>query len=97
MMKFGFNQVWNERVMSFICSVAYKFLHNGDQFGHVVPHRGVLQGDPISPYIYILCVERLSVIIRRNEVAGLLHGCKVAKDAPMISHLLFADDCYVFF
>lgn len=41
--------------------------------------------------------EGLSSIIRRNEAAGLLHGYSIARGAPTISHLLFADDCYFFF
>ncbi|XP_074378027.1 uncharacterized protein LOC141719548 [Apium graveolens] len=44
-----------------------------------------------------MCVEGLSAIMRRYEEAGLLHGCKVARGAPSISHLLFTDDCYFFF
>lgn len=83
--------------MTFISSVSYKFLHNRKEFGCVVPRRGVRQGDPISPYIYIMCAEGLSSIIHRNEEAGLLHECRIAKSAPVISHLLFADDCYLFF
>lgn len=97
MEKFGFHQDWIHRVMTFIGSISYSFLHNGEQFGYVVPSRGVRQGDPISPYIYIMCVEGLSAIIRINEEDGLLHGCRIAKGAPVISHLLFADDCYLFF
>lgn len=44
-----------------------------------------------------MCAEGLSAIIWRNEGAGLSHGCQIAKGAPIISHLLFADDCYLFF
>lgn len=36
-------------------------------------------------------------IIRRYEDVGLLHGCSIARGAPSVSHLLFADDCYFFF
>lgn len=44
-----------------------------------------------------MCAEGLTVMIRRNEEAGILHGIKVATGAPVISHLLFVDDCYLFF
>lgn len=97
MRRFGFHEIWIERVMKYIQSVSYTFLHNGEEFGNVIPGRGLRQGDPISPYIYILCAEGLSAIIRRNEEVGLLHGCRIARGAPVISHLLFADDCYFFF
>lgn len=77
--------------------MSYSFLHKDGEFCNIVPQRGLRQGDPISPYIYIMCAEGLSAMIRRNEDVGLIHGCIVAKEAPTISHLLFADDCYLFF
>lgn len=95
--RYGCSEIWINRVMGIIRSVSYTFLHNGVEFGRVEPKRGLRQGYPISPYIYILCAEGSSAIVRRNEEAGLLHGCIIAKGAPMISHLLFADDCYLFF
>lgn len=97
MERFGFHREWLDKIMNLVCSVTYTFLHDGEQFEAVVPRRGLRQGDPISPYIYILYAEGLSSIFRRNEDAVLLHGCKVAKDAPVISHLLFTDDCYFIF
>lgn len=97
MQRFGFNQRWIDRVMYFVSSVRYSFSHNGEVFGDVAPKRGLRKGDPISPYIYIMCAEGLSSIIQRNEGADLLHECKIAKGAPTISHLLFADDYYLFF
>lgn len=95
--KFGFNQVWINRIMVCVKSVSYSFLQNGEVFGDIVPQRGIRQGDPISPYLYILCAEGLSAIMRRHEEGGMIHGCTIARGAPSISHLLFADDCYLFF
>lgn len=80
-----------------IKTVSYSFIHNKPVFGEVNPQRGVRQRDPISPYIYILCAEGLSAIIRRNEEVGLIYCVSIARGAPNISHLLFADDCYFFF
>lgn len=65
--------------MKFITTVSYSFLHNGREFGNIIPQRGLRQGNTISPYIYILCAEGLSSILRRNENAGLIHSCRVAK------------------
>ncbi|XP_074346113.1 uncharacterized protein LOC141684875 [Apium graveolens] len=94
--RYGFPSIWIERVMQCVKTVSYSFLRNSDIFGGVVPHRGIRQGDLISPYLYILCAEGLSGMIRENEKSGLLHGCKIANKALSISHLLFADDCYFF-
>lgn len=95
--RFGFPSVWVDRVMTCVKTISYSFVHEGKIVGKVHPQRGVRQGDPISPYLYILCAEGLSSSIRCYEEAGLIHGCRIARGAPSISHLLFADDCYFFF
>lgn len=94
---FGFHRISIDRVMQFIQSVSYTFTHNGAEFRTAIPQRGLREGHPIWPYIYILCAEGLSAIIKRNEEAHLLHVCTIARGAPVISHLLFTDDCYFFF
>ncbi|XP_074323203.1 uncharacterized protein LOC141660141 [Apium graveolens] len=81
--RFGFPAKWIERVMSCVKTVSYSFLRNGDIFGDIAPHRGIRQGDPISPYLYIMCAEGLSGLIREHEECGLLHGCKIANKAPI--------------
>lgn len=96
MVKFGFNNIWRDRVMACVRSVSYSFIQDGEVFGEVQPRRGIRQGDPISPYLYILCTEGLSVMLRRHEEVGLIHGCVIARGAPLVSHLLFVDDCYLF-
>ena len=95
--KFGFHEVWIQKIMVCIKTVSYSFIQQGTVFGEVRPQRGIRQGEPISPYLYILCAEGLSSIIKINEEVGLLHGCSIARRAPTVSHLLFADDCYFFF
>ncbi|XP_074350476.1 uncharacterized protein LOC141689871 [Apium graveolens] len=82
MAKFGFIGVWIDRIMQFISSVSYSFLHNGEESSCVFPERGLRLGDPILPYIYIMCVEGLSAIIRRDEEAELIHGCQITRGAP---------------
>lgn len=78
-------------------TVSYSLLHNGEVSSDIISRRGVRQGDPISPYLYILCVEGLSAIIRRNEEVDLIHECIIAREVPTIYYLLFVDDCYFFF
>lgn len=83
--------------MACVASVSYSFLHSRTVFSEVKPQRRVRQVDPISPYLYILCAEGLSSIMRRCEECHLIRGCKIAKGAPVVSHLLFTDDWYFFF
>ena len=54
------------------------------------------EGDPQSPYIFILCGEVLSRLCRRAQRNGHLSGLKVATPAPQLNHLLFADDTMFF-
>lgn len=65
--------------------------------GPIIPGRGLLQGDPLSPYLFILCAEGLSSLIRDAEERNAISGVSICKGAPSVSHLLFADDCFLFF
>lgn len=95
--KFGFHTDWISRIMTCVTTVSYSFLRKGEVFGDINLKRGIRQGDHISPYLYILCAEGFLAIIRNYEANGLLHGCKIARGAPSVSHHLYADDCYFFF
>lgn len=59
--------------------------------------RGFRQGDPLSPYLFIICAKDLIALIRKAEARGEINGVKICTNALIISHLLFADDCYLFF
>jgi hypothetical protein len=69
---------------------------NFDKVGPIHPGRGLRQGDPLSPYLFILATEGLSALIKQSIGRGDLHGIKICRGAPMVSHLLFADDCFLF-
>ncbi|XP_023634308.1 uncharacterized protein LOC111829455 [Capsella rubella] len=94
--KFGFSEKWISWVMFCVSSVEYNVLINGQPQGSIIPERGLRQGDPLSPYIFILCTEVLIANIRRAEGAKQISGIKVANKSPPISHLLFADDSLFF-
>ena len=57
--RFGFNDSFCHRVMSCITSVSYSILFNGEAQGHIIPKRGIRQGDPLSSYIFIMCSQML--------------------------------------
>ncbi|CAA7041153.1 unnamed protein product [Microthlaspi erraticum] len=78
--------------MSCVQSVNYQVLINGEPYGHIIPTRGLRQGDPISPYLFVICTEMLVKMMCDAEEKGLITGLKVARGSPAVSHLLFADD-----
>ena len=58
--------------------------------------KGLRQGDPVSPYHFVLCMERLSNLITLKVSSGDWKGTKASARGPAISHLFFADDLLLF-
>ncbi|GAU31848.1 hypothetical protein TSUD_114590 [Trifolium subterraneum] len=96
MTKMGFIEVWVRWVMICVSSVNYSVLMNSDRVGPISPGRGLRQGDPLSPYLFILVTECLTALIHQVVGRGDLHGVRICRGAPEVSHLLFADDCFLF-
>lgn len=69
---------------------------NGSPVGMLRPSKGLRQGDPLSPYLFILAIEDPSRMLKLAESEGRISGIKVNKNAPPISHLMFADVTLVF-
>lgn len=96
MKRVGFVDKWCHWIMKCITSVTYFVLINGCPSDKITPQRGIRQGDPISPYLYLLCTEWLTSLIHNLFQAGYLTGFKASRNGPPISHLLFADDSLIF-
>ncbi|XP_074318601.1 uncharacterized protein LOC141655419 [Silene latifolia] len=92
----GFDRQWISRVMECVSSVSFSVLINGKPSRSFRPSRGLRQGDPLSPYLFIMCAEVLSSLMRRAVETNSLHGIRISSSAPSISHLLFADDSLFF-
>lgn len=88
----GFDIKWVQWVMTCVRSVSYSVIVNGTSFGHIQPERGIRQGDPLSPFLFILCAKALVHIMNKAEREGRLTGMRLTQDSPSIQHLLFADD-----
>jgi hypothetical protein len=97
MVKLGFSQQWISVIMSKISSVYVYVMFNGSKLEGFKPTRGIRQGDPISPYLFLLAANGLSCLLKVNDQSSHLGGIKVAPSAPLVIHLLFADDSLLFF
>jgi len=96
MHRMGFHEKWVKWMTMCKESVNYQVLVNGEKVGPIIPKRGLRQGDPLSPYLFILCAEGLSALLRRLKARGDIHGVKVCRGVLLLTHLLFADDCFLF-
>ena len=65
MEKLGIHRRMVEVVMRCVCTVTYSVRNNGKPIGRITPSRGLRQGDPLSPYLFLLCAEGLSGLIRQ--------------------------------
>ena len=82
--------------MTCISTRRFSFLINGELVAEVRAFRGLRQGCPLSPYLFLLCAEGLSALIQRAECDGELMGFSSSRYGPKVSHLFFADDSLVF-
>jgi hypothetical protein len=65
MRRMGFAPRCVDLIMMCVTSVQYSVLVNGNQCGHITPTRGLRQGDPILPYLFIICAEALSALVSK--------------------------------
>lgn len=70
--------------MACISSVSYTVLLNGQMHGHIFSERGIRQGDPLSPFLFILCAEALVHVMNKAEQQGVITGMRLTKKCPSI-------------
>uniref|UniRef100_A0A803NJ15 Reverse transcriptase n=1 Tax=Cannabis sativa TaxID=3483 RepID=A0A803NJ15_CANSA len=92
----GFNDKVCTLIMQCVTTVSYSILLNGAPLAPFNPNCGLRQGDPLSPFLFILCSEVLSKLILKPEKEKAISGIRIAHNACPISHLFYADDAIFF-
>ena len=95
----GFGLKWRGWIKACVTSVRFSILVNGSSEGFFGSSRGLRQGDPLSPLLFLLIMEVLSRLLRKTKESNLIQGFHVGAVNVVgvwISHLLFADDIIFF-
>ena len=93
----GFNRRWVRLIMACVIIATYSVMVNGEAQGYIKSSRGLRQGDLMSPYLFLICVEGLSAFIRRAERDQLFRGIAICRCGPRLSHLFFANNSVIFY
>ncbi|CAL1384036.1 unnamed protein product [Linum trigynum] len=92
----GLPSTWINRIMTCVEKNQMRINWNGELTSVIKPSRGVRQGDPLSSFLFVLCMERLAHRIEQVVEEKLWKPIPLSKDGPKLSHLFFADDLILF-
>ena len=93
---FGFPPNIVNLIMSCVTSTSIAILFNGNKLDSFHPSRGIRQGDPISPYLFLLCMEFLGAYISALHEEKRWDKIKASRNGPSFSHIFYADDLMLF-
>jgi len=93
---YGFPDITIKLIMHCVSSSNFSIFWNGNKLPSFKPTHGFRQGDPHSPCLFILCMEKLSLAINNVVHQRNWEPIRISNSGPKLSHLLFADDVLLF-
>ena len=92
----GFGRKWISWIMECVSSASMSILLNGSPLRPFKMQKGLRQGDPLSPYLFILVSETLVCFLKRAHNLNLIEAVSIGKSKVSLKHLQFADDILLF-
>lgn len=89
-------EAWRRWIMKCVKRPSMNVLWNGEKSEVFTPARGLRQGDPLSPYLFIMCMERLCHLIDVSVSVKAWKPICLSRGGPQLSHICFADDLILF-
>ena len=96
MVKLGFGRKWISWIMNCVRSASMSILLNGSPLPPFKMEKGLRQGDPLSPYLFLLVSEALVYMLKKAENLNLIEPVHIGKEKVRLKHLQFADDILIF-
>ena len=94
--KAGLSESWIRNIMVCVETTSMSISWNGKNSKCFRPSRGIRQGDPISPYLFVLCMERLGHLINQEVDEERWKPLQMSQNSPPVSHMFFVDDLLLF-
>ncbi|KAJ0917796.1 putative RNA-directed DNA polymerase [Helianthus annuus] len=92
MSQMNFPVLWRGWIMATLVSSRASVLVNGSPTMEFECTRGLRQGDPLSPFLFVIAMEALSGIMKKAVSEGIFKGLRCTSNGPILSHLMYADD-----
>ncbi|GJS36768.1 RNA-directed DNA polymerase, eukaryota, reverse transcriptase zinc-binding domain protein [Tanacetum coccineum] len=97
MKRLGFSSTWRKWIMAGLKSSRASILVNGSPTSEFSLKKGLRQGDPLSPFLFIIVMEGLHIALKDGLTANLFQGVKIGSSEIQLSHLFYADDVIILF